>query len=152
MVESLDIVQLVDRAIARSERGQSAIDGESIDDAGLSQVAGTEVARDTFFRNIGHQVVKGNDGENALAEMHQHSVDREAVQPCGEVRVAAEGRELAVNLKEGFLGKIFGQGEVPDDAHADGKDALLVTFVNLRECLMIAGLGASYQFSLVLLG
>jgi hypothetical protein len=74
------------------------------------------------------------------------------MQPCCEVRVAAEGRELAVNLKEGFLGKVFSQGEVPDDAHADGKDALLVTFVNLRECLMIAGLGTSYQFSLVLLG
>lgn len=149
MVETFDIVQLVDQPVPRSETGEGAVDGEPVDDAGLVEVAGSEVARHAFFGDVGHEVIERDNGENTFAQVHEHGVDREPMEPGGEIGVTAEGSELAMDLKEGFLGQVFGQGEVAHNAHADGEDAFLVALVDFCERLMISSLSAGHEFGLV---
>ena len=40
------------------------------------------------------------------------------MEPGGESGVAAKGSDLAMQLKEGFLGEVFGFGDITDHAQA----------------------------------
>jgi hypothetical protein len=62
--------------------------------------------------------------------------------PRGERGVAAEGGYFTMQLQKRFLGEVFGFRSVADHAQAKGIDPSLVLRVELRECLVIAILGA----------
>jgi hypothetical protein len=53
-----------------------------------------------------------------LAQLHQHHIDGQPVQPGGKRRVAAEGGNLAVQLKKSLLGQVFSFGNVAHHAQA----------------------------------
>ena len=68
------------------------------------------------------------------------------MQPGGESRVAAKGSDLAMELKEGLLGEIFGFGNVADHAQTQGINASLVEGVKMGKGVVVAGLGAGKHF------
>jgi hypothetical protein len=51
--------------------------------------------------------IKRNKRQTLSAKTHKHDIDCQPVQPGRKGRVATEGGNLAVQLKEGFLGQIL---------------------------------------------
>ena len=73
--------------------------------------------------------------------MHQHHVDRQAMQPGGKGRIAAKGRDLAVQLKKSLLCQVFRFGNIADHAQTQGIDAPFVKRVEMSKRVVVSGLG-----------
>jgi len=80
--------------------------------------------------------------------VHQHHIDRQAVQPGGEGRVAAEGADLAIELQKRLLGQVFRFGHVTQHAQAQRVDPPLVQTIQALEGGSVSGLGRSDGFCL----
>ena len=85
-------------------------------------------------------------GRPFLAQMHEHHVYRQPVQPGGKRRLAAEGRNLAIELQERFLCEVFRLGGVARHAQTERIHTALVKTVQGLETLGIALLGAIDRF------
>lgn len=142
MIVALNIVKEEDMAIAWSEFVNGAVDGDAIDGACLTEVALADVSTFRFLSVCSDRLIERNNRQDPLAKVHEGAVDREAIEPCGEDRISAEGRDFAMDLKEGLLREIFSECKVVHDVHADGEDAPVVHGVKLREGFVAAGLGA----------
>jgi hypothetical protein len=55
-------------------------------------------------------------------------------QPTREPTRGVEGRQVAIGLQKRFLGKIFGQRTIADDARDERDDRTLITPDDLLEC------------------
>ena len=58
MIKSLNVVKEKDAAIAGRHRGKSVIDSQTIDDAGLWQIAGTETEPGAIPRTVLHHLIE----------------------------------------------------------------------------------------------
>jgi len=58
MIEAVNVVKEKDTAIAGRHGSNRAVDGQTVDDAGLCQIAGAETATGTLFWNVFHQLIK----------------------------------------------------------------------------------------------
>src|ERR1700737_1187644 len=101
MFITLYIVQNKDHPVAGRQGGDSALQRDAVDRPGEMEVAAAEVT-------LGGVLVGGVDGllkrdqlQALLAELHQHEVDGEAVQPGGECGLTAEAADLAKEVQEG---------------------------------------------------
>ena len=142
MLEAFDVVEDEDHAIAGGKRCDGSLERDAVYRTGERLIAGAEVA-------LGSVVLGGVDGlferdqlQALLAQMHEHQVDGEAVQPGGEGGLAAEAAELAEEVEEGLLGHVLGLGYVAEHAQTEGVDATLVQRVELCESVRVAVLGA----------
>src|SRR5919199_462767 len=77
----------------------------------------------------------------ALAEPHQDLVNREAVQPGREQRLAAERADLAVQEDEDVLRDVFGLGDVLRHAQAEAVDEAVVEAGKLLPSLLVTPRG-----------
>ena len=152
MIETVYVVEEEDTAIARSHGVDGAFDGQTIDDASLHQVTSTKTAAGALFRDIFHQLIERHNSQRALTKVHEYSIYGHAVEPCGESGVAAKGSNLAVQLKESFLGQVFGERIVSHHAHANCEDAPFMRRVKFRECFVVASLCANHSIGLALRG
>ena len=141
MLETFDIVQDEDHAVAGREGGDGSLEGDAVDGAGELGVAGAEVALGSVLFGGVDGLFEGDELEALLAEVHEDEVDGEAMEPGGEGRLTAEAADLAEEMEEGLLGHVFGLGDVAEHAEAEGVDAAFVEGVELGEGFGIAGLG-----------
>jgi len=58
MIEAVNVVKEKDTAIAGRHGSNRAVDGQTVDDAGLSQITRSETAPCAFFRDVLHQVIE----------------------------------------------------------------------------------------------
>lgn len=126
VIETVNIVEKEDAAIAGRHRCHGSIDVEAVSHSSLHQVAGAEATAGAFFRDVFHEVIEGYNRQCAFAQVHQNSVDGESMEPRGECGVTSEHRNSPVDLEKCLLSKIFGEGEISDHAHANCEDPSLV--------------------------
>jgi hypothetical protein len=146
VLEAFDVVEDEDHAVARGEGGDGALEGYAVDGAGELRIAAAEVALGRVLFGWVDGLFEGDEVEALLAEVHEHEVYREAMEPGGEGGLAAEAADLAEEMEEGLLGHVLGFGDVAEHAEAEGVDAPLVEGVELGERLRISGLGALDRF------
>ena len=131
VLETFDVVEDKDHAVAGRERGYGAFEGDAVDRAGELDVAAAEVTLGgVFFRGV-DGLFEGDEVEAFFAEMHQHQIYRKSMEPGGEGGFAAEAADLAEEMEEGLLGHVFGFGDVAEHAEAEGVDAAFVEGVEL---------------------
>ena len=58
MIKTVNVMKEEDAAITGRHSCNNAFDGQTIDDAGLCQVTGTETAAHTLVRSAFHQVIE----------------------------------------------------------------------------------------------
>jgi hypothetical protein len=148
VLEAFDVMQHEDHAVAGRKRGDGAFQRDAVDRTGEVRVAGAEVA-------LGSVVFAGVDGlferdelQALFAQVHEHEVDRQAVQPGGERALAAEAAQLAVQVQEGFLRHVFGFRNIAEHAQAERIYAPLVQGIEFGESVGIARFGALDRFGL----
>src|SRR4029079_3358310 len=74
-------------------------------------------------------IVKRNYLQALLAKLHQHNVDRHAMQPGGESRLASQRPYLTTQLEKSFLGALFSFRRVCGHAQTQGVDASLMKVI-----------------------
>src|SRR5580700_10559530 len=82
------------------------------------------------------------------AQTHEEQVDRNAVQPSGESRIAAKGADLAVDHQKCFLSEIFSFGRISDHAQAQRVNARAMQMVKALKCGGVFELSTRYGFLL----
>ena len=131
MLEAFDVVQDEDHAIAGRKRADGALECDAVDGAGELEVAAAEVALGrVLFRGV-DGLFEGDEVEALFTEMHQHQIYRKAMKPGGKSGFSAEAADLAEEVEEGFLGHVFGFGDVTEHAEAEGVDTAFVKCVEL---------------------
>ena len=58
MIETLDVVKEKDAAITGRQSSNGAIDGQTVNGAGLCQITSAETASGAFFREVSHQLIE----------------------------------------------------------------------------------------------
>ena len=120
----------------RAERKSSGTPREAPASRGAAQYDRSRLKS----RGSGFPISRFRDGESAdtgssseskrrsltAAQLHQHSVHRNPVEPGGECRIAAERADAAKYLQESFLGEIFGVGYILRHEQTDRIHTLLV--------------------------
>src|ERR1700733_1636257 len=102
------------------------------------EVAAAEVPlRRILFGGI-DGLFQRDEVEALLAEVHEHEVDGEAMEPGGEGRLAAEAADLAEEMEEGLLGHVFSLRDIPQHAEAEGVNTTLVESIQLGKCVSIS--------------
>jgi hypothetical protein len=119
MLKTMDIVKEENIAIAGRQSSHSPIDGQAVNNTGLSRIANAKTPPRAFLISVCHEAIERNNGKHALAQPHQHDIDCHPVKPCGESGVTAKSRELPVQLKKGFLREIFGNLEIMHHAQTN---------------------------------
>ena len=74
--------------------------------------------------------------------MHQHDIDRHAMQPRGKRRLAAKRSDFSKELQESFLRQIFRLGRVRGHAQAERIHPPLMQVIEKLESFSITLLGA----------
>ena len=141
VLEAFDVVEDEDHAVAGGKQGDGAFERDAVDRTREHGVAGAEVALGRVFFGGVDGLFERDELEALLAQVHEDEVDGEAVQPGGEGALAAEAAELAEEVEEGFLGHVFGFGDVAEHAQAEGIDAALVERVELGKGIGVAVFG-----------
>src|SRR5581483_7721353 len=80
----------------------------------------------------------------ARAKQIERAVDRDPMQPRGEIRTLFESAELAVGPEERFLDNVVGVVLISGHAIGHAKHGLAVTLDEQPESLAIAGAGPAY--------
>jgi hypothetical protein len=142
MLETFDVVKDEDHAVAGGKQGDGALERDAVDRTREHGVAGAEVALGRVFFGGVDGLFERDELEALFAEVHEDEVDGEAVEPGGESGLAAEAAEFAEEVEEGFLGHIFGFGDVAEHAEAEGVDAAFMQGVELGESIGVAVFGA----------
>ena len=119
MFKTMYIVKEEDIPIARRQSGYGAINGQTVNDPDLHRIQGAEIVSEMLIGLVGHQLIECNNGQRALAQMHQYDVDGHSMQPSGECGVTSKTYELAVQLNKSFLREVFGQRKFVYHAHAN---------------------------------
>jgi hypothetical protein len=145
MIETLDIVKEINAAIAGGKRSNSAINSKTVDRSSLCQITSSKASAGMFFGNICCQVIERYKRHDALAQMHQHSIYSQPVQPSAKDRIASKQSDLAVRLQKCFLHQIFSQRGITNHAHAYREYTSFVLQVELRESVMVTGLGTGHH-------
>ena len=78
--------------------------------------------------------------------MHQHDVDRHAVQPGRESGFTTKRPDFAEQLQEGFLGQVFGFRGIRGHAQAEGVHSPFMKTIQDLESLRVALLGPLDRF------
>jgi hypothetical protein len=100
------------------------------------RAAVSRAARAAFWNRAVRRLVFGP--RTAAAEVHQHLIDRQAVEPRGERRLAAEAADAAQQREERLLRQVFGVRRVAGHAQGDAVDQPAVAVVNLLEGRRVA--------------
>jgi|GEM_PF-6633333 len=85
-------------------------------------------------------MLERNFANGIAAQAHERKIYGDAVKPSGKRRIAAKRTDFSKNEQEGLLRKIFGGGDISDDAQADGKNARTVAAVDALESGSVAAL------------
>src|ERR1700731_3403545 len=102
------------------------------------EVAAAEVPlRRILFRGI-DGLFQRDEVEAFFAEVHEHEVDCEAMEPSREGRLAAEAADLAEEVEEGLLGHVFSLRDITQHAEAEGVNTTLVEGIKLGKCVSIS--------------
>jgi hypothetical protein len=80
------------------------------------------------------------------APVHEHDVDGDAMKPCGELRLAAEIFEAAMDLEEDLLDDVFELGARADHSKHESRNFGAVSKEELSESLAIPSLAARDHF------
>src|SRR5580704_11704420 len=99
-----------DPAAAFRQLLQSASKSDAVHDTGEIRITLSKIAMKR--RRLGaDRLIQGNRGRRfAPAQLHEDSIDRDAVEPRGECSIATERTNRSEYLKKRFLGEIFGLG------------------------------------------
>ena len=108
MLESLDIMQDKDHAIARREGGECALQCYSVDRTGKDGIATSEVALGGVFSRRVICLFQGDEVQTFLAKVHEDEVDGKSMQPGGECGLSAKAAKFAEEVEEGVLGHVLG--------------------------------------------
>ena len=90
MIETVNVMKEEYVAVSRRHCLNCALNGKPINDACLRQITGTEAASGALFWNAFHEVIEGDNGQGALAQVHQNCIDGKPMKPSAEDRVSAE--------------------------------------------------------------
>ena len=145
---TLDIMQHKDDAVSRRQTLDGPPQVDPIDGSGQDIVTGTDVPPGTIFVLRLQGLLQRNFREPFLAQVHEHYVHRQAMQPGGERRFTAKRGDLAIKLQEGLLRQVFRFRRVADHAQAKRIHPALVQTIQGCEALGIAQLGAVNRFLL----
>ncbi len=152
-----DFVVLVAVHIVEQEHlpvaGGKLLDGvfqcNAVDGAHQQRVLLADFALGAFAGLVGVDgFVERNLRQLLLAQVHQHHVHRQPMQPGRKRRLAAESLNLAEELQESFLGHFFRFRGVAQHAQAERIDPALVQVVEALERLAVAALGAADRLRL----
>src|SRR5215204_1578562 len=69
----------------------------------------------------------------AFAEVHEHLIDRQTVQPGRKGRLASKTSDLSKELDENLLGEVFGFRNTPGHSETERVDATIVALVEILE-------------------
>jgi len=152
MIEPVNVVKQEYDAISRRHRLYCALNGKTVNDPCLGQIACTEATASSFFWNAFHQVIERDNCQGAFAQMHENRIDGQAMQPSAEDGVASKRCKLAVYLQKGVLRQVFSEREIAHHAQTDREDVLFILCVQLRKCVFIANLGTADSIRLSELG
>src|SRR4051812_46210435 len=136
-------MQQENRAIAIGQFFDGASQSNSIYRSGKTVVTAA-VFTTHNLRVLVIRFIKRNLAEDFLAEVHQHRVDRNPVQPGGKRRITTESGELAENLQKRVLRQIFSFGCVVGHAQADRINSSFVRMKQGSERVRIPLLRAPY--------
>jgi hypothetical protein len=131
MIKTLNIVKKKDAAIPGRHGSQGSMNVEAVYYTGLQKITSTETTAGPLFRDVFHQVIERYNRQCALTQVHQDSVDGQSMEPSGEGGVATKQRNSPVDLEKCFLREIFGEGEIPDHAHANCENTSFVLQIEL---------------------
>src|SRR5208282_5700366 len=140
MLVALYVVQDKDQPIASRKIGDCALERKSIDRSGQRQIRGTEATTWTVIVGGFHCFVQGHKWQSLLAQVHEHNIDREAVQPCGKSRVSSKCCDLSMQLKERLLRQIFSFSCIAHHAQAEGVNAPFVDGIELGKGEVVSSL------------
>src|SRR5205085_8156954 len=127
---AFDVVEDEGGAVAGRQLPQGLVERHAVNEWHPLEAARRAAVREDLRRRILKGVLPAR---LAPAETHQDLVDREAVKPGGELRLAAETSDLAVQEDEDVLRDVFGLGDVLRHAQAEAVDEPVVEAVNLLE-------------------
>src|ERR1041385_8628884 len=107
MLISLYFMQCKNGAAALWEFLQSAPESDAIDDAGQFRIALAEITMERRRLRV-HRLVKRNGRRGfPAAELHQHCVDGNAIQPGRKCGISAERADGSKHLQESLLRQVF---------------------------------------------
>jgi hypothetical protein len=103
---TFDVEEHEDCAVAGGQRGYRPVEFEAVEDGPDARPLR---ARRRLLRKL--RILRGAlESPPVLPEIHEHHVDRQAVQPRGKGRLAAERPGLVEELDEDLLRQVFGLG------------------------------------------
>ena len=103
MFKSMDFMKDKGVSISRRQCCQGAVDRDAVHSAGLYQVAFAEIPRNAYFGDRRHELIERANGQDPLAQIHQHNVDGDSMEPGCKSRIATKRWELAMQLEKGLL-------------------------------------------------
>src|SRR5580700_2713467 len=145
MLESLYFVQIKNLAASFGQLFDRTTQRDPIDCSGEIEVGDANVS----FQGGGlcrHGLIERQyRGRLAASQLHEHSVDRNTVQPSGEGRVSAERMEIAKHLQKSFLRQVLRVGYILGHLQAYGVNPLLMQLEQRCESLLITILRAKHE-------
>ena len=146
VLEAFDVVEDEDHTIARGERGDSTLEGDTVDRAGELKVAAAEVA---FWRVVFGGVdslFEGDEVEAFFAQVHQDQIYRKSMKPCRKSGFAAEASNFSEEMEESFLGHVFSFRDISEHAEAKRVDTTFMKRIELGERLCVSVFGRFDRF------
>lgn len=148
MLVTMEIVQEQGGAKAAGQTADRLLEQHAIGSGLQTRIGGAELDGSviTLILRVGHFVERGFL-DAALAETHKDGVACDAVQPCGESRLAAKFANAAKNSHECVLHEILGLCRILDHAETKCVDALIVPAIEDVERRRIALAGKAQRFA-----
>ncbi len=144
MLVAFDFVQQEDGPVPSRQISDCAVQRNAVHRSGQTPIAAAAFTAD-HGRIMARRFVEGNLLQGLLSEMHQHGIHCDAIEPCGQGRVAFKGGEFSEYLQECVLGEVLGFCRVVCHAEAGGIDSGPMSAKQGREGFRVALLGAFHQ-------
>ena len=129
MLEALNVMQYKNILIAVWKLGNGLFQGDAVNDRHAVRV------RRALDGLLGHLARLGSFFvlDAPTAEVHEDLIDRQAMEPGRECRIAAEAADLAEKLDENLLGKVFSLGLAAGHAERKAIGPAMVALVDHLE-------------------
>src|SRR5581483_10398599 len=143
---AFNVVQHKNDAVARRQALDGAFQVHAVNRTRQNVIPCPDVLLGPVFLGL-HALFQGDFRQALFAQVHQHYVDREPVQPRGKGGLSPECRDLAIQLQESFLGEVLGFGGVAGHPQAEGINPALVEAVKSLKGLCVTALGPVNRLS-----
>ena len=118
MLVALNVVQNKNQPVAGRQIVDRPLQRQPVNSAGKGQIRSAKAASRAVLPEPAPSPHPAKSAKPLLAQLHQHDIDGQPVQPGGKGRVAPERRNLPVQLKKCLLGQIFSLRNVAHHAQA----------------------------------